>query len=309
MAKSKIEAEKNEELKTAVKEEKKEVKSEEKAEKKKVTSKETKTSSKKKVATSKETKTNGKKQAATNKESRTETKKKNVANKTKKTGAKKEKATDKENKTIVEKKMEEIEKAAQKENKKKEGKSQKELQSEEKIEKAEEAEEETGVQVKEEVIQIEEIKKTIENKKAMPKAQREKIYSSLFRNIAVAGAIIVYFIFLNLGKLNIKAEVYVTDLKVFSMCILATAIAIIEKAYKKDSGELALYGIETIVLALSTVALIYVELMLSSKYVFIVTTMSYIFAIYYLIKSIVIYIKQRKKYFVDDMKEIIKEEE
>lgn len=168
--------------------------------------------------------------------------------------------------------------------------------------------EEVAIVSKKEVA-IEEIKKTIKNKKVVPKEEIEKINKKLFTNIIVAICIIIYFIFLNLGHINIKPDIYVTDLKVFSMCTLLIAIALIEIAYKKDSGEIALYGIEIIVLSLCTVALIYVNLMLSTRYVYIVSAISYIFAIYYLIKSIVIYLKKKKQYFVNDMKEIMNKDE
>ena len=77
------------------------------------------------------------------------------------------------------------------------------------------------------------------------------------------------------------------------MCILLLAIMLLEKAYKDDSGRLAVFGIEMIVLSLTTISLIYVDLMLSSRYSVILTSISYIFAIYYLIKSVVIYLKKR----------------
>jgi len=169
--------------------------------------------------------------------------------------------------------------------------------------------ESTEVVPEEEIIEIKEIQETIKKKKKVPKEEMEKINSKLFKNIMMALCVIIYFIFLNLGEINIKSDVYITDLKVFSLCILLVAITVIEVAYKKDSGEIALYGIEMLVLSIVTVAFIYVELMLSTKYRYIVTVTSYIFAIYYLTKSIVIYIKRRKKYFVDDMKEIINKEE
>lgn len=175
-----------------------------------------------------------------------------------------------------------------------------------KIKEVEKEQEEKAVTPKEEMVSIKEIKNTIKKKQNLPKEEIEKINKYLFQNILVALCIIIYFIFLNLGKLNIQTEVYVTDLKVFSMCILLLAIALIEKAYKKDDGKIAIYGIEMIVLSLITVALIYVNLMLSTRYVYVVTSISYIFAIYYLVKSIISYIRGRKKYFVDDMKEIIK---
>ena len=125
----------------------------------------------------------------------------------------------------------------------------------------------------------------------------------------VAICIIIYFMFLNLGHMNIRNDIYVIDLKVFSMSILLIAIVLIEKAYKKEKGEFAIYGIEMIVLAITTVGLIYVNLMLSTRYEFIVPAISSIFAIYYVIKSVVVNLKLKKKYFVDNIKEIIKEEE
>lgn len=175
----------------------------------------------------------------------------------------------------------------------------------------EEAEkEETVAIVKEESsVKIEEIKETIKEKKALPKEEAKKINKVLFRNIVIAGLIIIYFMFLNLGFVNIKDDVFITDLKVFGMCILLLAIALIENSYKKENGEIALYGIEMVVLAIITIGLIYVKLMFSSRYVYIASAISYIFAIYYVVKSIVIYIKKKKQYFVNDMKEIMKKEE
>lgn len=183
-------------------------------------------------------------------------------------------------------------------------------QIEEKVETPiEEEQEEKKVAKKVQWISLKEIKKSITAKNNLPKEENEKINRHLFQNIMVAIVIIIYFIFLNLGKNNIQGNVFVTDLKVFGMCIMLLAIALMEKAYKEDSGRIAVFAIEMIVLSLTTVSLIYIDLIFSTRFEFIVTAISYIFAIYYLIKSIIIYLKKRKKYFVDDMKEIIKDKE
>jgi len=171
------------------------------------------------------------------------------------------------------------------------------------IEKQEEIEEINRKEKKE--ISIDEIKEKIKEKRNLPQEEIEKINQYLFHNVLVAICTIIYFIFLNLGQMNIQENVYLTDLKVFSVCILLFAIILIEKAYKQDSGKIAIFGIEMIGLSLLTVALIYVNLMQPARYTYIVTSTSYLFAIYYLVKSVVIYLKKRKKYFVDDMKEMI----
>ena len=159
------------------------------------------------------------------------------------------------------------------------------------------------------LIKFEEIKNIFKKKKAIPKEDLKKINQPVFHNILMAIIVIVYFIFLILGFYNIENSVYQTDLKVFAMCTLFIAIVLLEKAYKKDSGKLAMFGIETIFIAIITLALIYINIMLSDRYISIVLSISYILAIYYVIKSIVLYIRGRKKYFVDDMKEIMNTDE
>ena len=162
---------------------------------------------------------------------------------------------------------------------------------------------------KDKLIKIEEIKDTIKNKKTIPVEEINKINKLVFKNILIGAVIVLYFLFLNLGHINIETSIYITDLKVFSACILLFAIVILEYAYKKDSGEYAVYGIEMIVLSIVSVSLIYINLMLFSRYIAIVTAISLVWATYYVIKATIIYLRKRKKYFVDDMKEIIKEEE
>ena len=159
------------------------------------------------------------------------------------------------------------------------------------------------------LIKFEEIKNIFRKKKKIPKEDLKKIIKPVFYNIVTAIGIIIYFIFLILGYYNIERLAYQTDLKVFAICILFLAIVLLEKAYKADSGKIAMFGIETIVLAIATVGLIYVNLMMSSNYINIVLVISYVILIYYIVKSIIIYQKGKKKYFIDNIKEIINTEE
>lgn len=282
-----------------------------------------KVTTKKENMQAKENKTDtGKKKSegvsTTNKTKSTGTKKNNKANNTNKveTNSKKTtKATGKVNKNSNGTKNESTKsesKEAKVENKKdKNKKVVTKKESKKNLEKNDtEIDEENAVtEVKEEVVKLEEIKSTLNKKNKIPKEKLEEIYGLIFKNIAIAAVIMVYFIFLNLGQMNIKTDIYQTDLKVFSITSLLISIVLFEKAYKKDSGEIAIYGIETLILAIITLTLIYINLMFSSRYVFIVNSISCIFAIYYLIKSVIIYIKKRKKCYIDDMKEIINKEE
>ena len=72
-------------------------------------------------------------------------------------------------------------------------------------------------------------------------------------------------------------------------------IVIFEIAYKKDSGELAIYGIESLILSICTLLTIFIRMNYNNKFSYIINTIAMLFAIYYVGKSIIIYVKMRKK--------------
>ena len=161
----------------------------------------------------------------------------------------------------------------------------------------------------EKLIKFEEIKNIFKKKRKLPKEALGTVIKPVFNNIVVAIIVMLYFIFLILGFYNIENSVYEVDLKVFAMCILFIAIMLLEKAYRDDNGKIAAFGIEAIVISIITLGLIYVNLMFSSSYIITVLIASYILAIYYVAKSIVLYQRGKNKYFVDNMKEIMNTDE
>lgn len=155
----------------------------------------------------------------------------------------------------------------------------------------------------------EEVKKDLKSKNKLPKEQEKKLSSVVFENLCVAIAFMLYLFFVILGFINIKEDVYVVDLKVFSFILLAIAILLFERAYKKDSGKLCAYGIETLFLAIATMSFLYVNIEIKNMFLPIVAIISLLFAIYYVAKSIYLYTKSKKKYFVDNMRDIMQKEE
>ena len=154
-----------------------------------------------------------------------------------------------------------------------------------------------------------EVKKDLKSKNKLPKTEEKKLSSVVFENLCVAIVVMIYLFFMILGVINIKEEVYNVDLKVFSFITLIIAILLFERAYKKDSGKLCAFGIETLFLAITTMGLLYVNLELQNIFLPIAASISMIFAIYYVAKSIYLYSKLKKKYFVDNMRDIIQKEE
>lgn len=154
-----------------------------------------------------------------------------------------------------------------------------------------------------------EVKKDLKTKNKLPKEEEKRLSSVVFENLCVAIAIMIYLFFIILGFINIKEEVYNVDLKVFSVIILVIAILLFERAYKKDNGKLCAFGIETLFLAIITMGFLYINLELQNMFLPITAIISLLFAIYYVAKSIYLYSKLKKKYFVDNMKDIIQKEE
>ena len=150
------------------------------------------------------------------------------------------------------------------------------------------------------------LKKEITAKKVIPKEEQDKMNVEVFKNIAIAIVMVVFLNFIILGFINIENSVFLVDLKVFAVSILAIAIGVFEYAYKKDSGKIAIYGIETLILAFAMLAFIYLDIMCHSNFVIITVLITYTTAIYYTVKSIIIYQKMKKQYYINSMKEIIK---
>lgn len=185
--------------------------------------------------------------------------------------------------------------------------SKQETNSKNKIQVKEKQEEKSNKIKKTEKLEIqEEVERELKNNKKLPKEEQYKLNSIVFQNLCTIIVIMVYFIFLILGFINIEIPVLITDFKVFSLTILALAIIFFEIAYKKNSGKYCITGIEMLVLSLVTVALMYITIMYPAKYIYITSAVSFVFAIYYVGKAIVLYCKTKKNYSIDSMNKIIK---
>lgn len=157
---------------------------------------------------------------------------------------------------------------------------------------------------------VEKIESEITQKTKLPDDIKEQARKNIFTNIIIAIIAISYFIFLILGSAGSTKNVRIVDFNIFSIIILGLAICLFEIAYKKDNGAIAMYGVEALTIALTTLFLPYVIFEVSEahkKYYLMVS--SYI-GIYYIIKCIYISVKTKKKYLEEasDIKEIVKKE-
>ena len=133
----------------------------------------------------------------------------------------------------------------------------------------------------------------------------------IFKNLLSAIGVMLYFIVLNFAYTRMDLQRLVQDIEVFAGAFLVLGIWLLEKAYKEDKGEIALNGIELLVLALHSLSIMHVITLFKYDFRLYLLTSSYIIAIYYVFKSIVIYTKDRKEYLkgLSDIPEIVKEDE
>lgn len=147
--------------------------------------------------------------------------------------------------------------------------------------------------------------------KKLPKEISQEILKQMFRNLLRAVGIMLYFLVLNLAHSKMAQERLVGDIEVFSGVFLIVGIFFLEKAYRKDQGGTAITGVEFLFLSLHSLSIMHVITMFKYDFRSYLLTSSYIFAIYYVLKAIVLYTKGRREYLksLSDISEIVKKEE
>lgn len=145
----------------------------------------------------------------------------------------------------------------------------------------------------------------------MPKEISQEIMKKIVHNLFKTIAIMAYFIILNLAYTNMAQERLIGDIKVFATVFMGVGIYILEKSYKKDSGQIAITAIEVLCLSIHSLSIMHIITFYKYDFRLYLLTSSYIIGIYYVLKSIIIYTKARKEYLnsLSDISEIVKKEE
>ena len=155
---------------------------------------------------------------------------------------------------------------------------------------------------------IVELGNRIKEERKLPEDRKKDIYKNVLRNIITAILLTVYFFGVNLINLYMDSDTFAYQINAFSIILLVATIVIFEKAYNKDDDRTAILGIEIMFLALVTLFLRYVTTKYSLDYMVCLAVLTIIFLVYYIIKSVVTYVKEKKEYIksLSDIKEIIK---
>ena len=156
-----------------------------------------------------------------------------------------------------------------------------------------------------------EVKKNIINKIKVSKEQREKIYVKIFKEFGIAILIFIYFFFLNLGYVRIESNIFKEDLHTFAGILVISSILLFESAYRKDSDDIAIHGVELLIVAILTLFMPYIYFYRGVSFKFLYSISPIYIAFYFLIKSFIIYNIEVRKYrdSLSDVKEILTNKE
>ena len=130
------------------------------------------------------------------------------------------------------------------------------------------------------------------------------------KNLLLAIAIMIYFVAINYVYIKIGGQNLQQGTKIISLIILLLSITTFEIAYHKDNGIIAINGIEVLVLAIHTLTIRIVVNKFKIDFDKYVLYSTYTFAIYYVLKSMIIYTIEKKKYLdsLSDIHEIVNNE-
>lgn len=144
----------------------------------------------------------------------------------------------------------------------------------------------------------------------VPKEVKEGIYDKLFKNVCIAIVVLLYFMFLNMGYIAENIGIFENDLHTFAGILIISTIVVFEIAYRRDSSDIALVGVELLCVSVITLFMPYVYLHRGVLLKFIYSIFSLYMTVYYLVKCLVIYVIEVKKYRANlsDIKEIVVDE-
>ena len=159
-----------------------------------------------------------------------------------------------------------------------------------------------------------EVKKEIEGKEEINlkdgKEIKNEANKEIFSNIIIAIILLAYFFIIQITCSRFMQNDIFEYLEIPATIFFLLGLFFFERSYKKDSGKIFLRGLEFVVISGHTLSIEYVVTKYNFDIQLYLTVSSYVFAIYYVLKSIIIYTKMRKEYLksLSDISDIVRED-
>jgi hypothetical protein len=158
---------------------------------------------------------------------------------------------------------------------------------------------------------VTQIENEIEDRRKLTDEAKQNIITKVFKSLILSVIYMLLIITINLIFLNIKSNIFSMITKFASVISMFITVILFEISYRKENLEMALYAIELMVISIIIMYIPYAYIHMSENIRKAIMLTPLYFAIYYIIKSIIINIKLKKDYFnsLSDVKEIVKDEE
>lgn len=159
--------------------------------------------------------------------------------------------------------------------------------------------------IKEENIQR--FEEVVNLKKEISEEYKLKIKKALTRNIIVGLFFVIYMLFLNISFWYIETFVYISIIIISSIIIGLSSIIFFELGYRKDNEYIFLNGVEMFIVGFLSMSYIYVYQLFFHIYSNILTMLTVVIFLYFVLKLLIVNIKMKNKYFKEqnDIKNII----
>ena len=139
---------------------------------------------------------------------------------------------------------------------------------------------------------------------------KKTIVRDIATNIVYLILIIIYFITFNTQGSLLTTEVLIQYTNISSLVFLLIGVMLIEMGFRKEKCKILINGLEFLVLAIFTLLIKHMPKVLGYTLLDYTKIVTYSFAIYYILKSGVMYTKMKQDQLksLSDIKEIVKDE-
>lgn len=131
------------------------------------------------------------------------------------------------------------------------------------------------------------------------------------KDIIIAICLISYVLIFALAYTRMNIDRLSKDIEVFAGVFLVLGLLGLEKAYKFDDGKVVITAIELLVMSFYSLSITHITSLLKIEFINYMFLSAGIIGVYYLIKEIIIYTKQKKEDLknLSDISEIVKKDE
>ena len=151
----------------------------------------------------------------------------------------------------------------------------------------------------------------IEEKRKLPQDVKENIKTNIFHNLIAAVIILAYLAAINVIYYNFKQNDFEYYMKYFALGIIVVTVIDLELAYKKDSKNLWLIGVELLACGILSLYIPYIYLHTTTYLRNCVMILPAVLLIYYAFKSMIIFKQNQFKHRnnLSDVKELLNDDE